>query len=161
MCRNDSLVQTWSHHTSYLEVVEVWMIFALRRLLHMELLLDRVQCSNVCSLVSISSSVNDSSLISALSQKKHVTKFLTYFKIFLPSWKVGQNSPFIRKCNYFLKRSYLKEIGIFCYTKGCKRNGLEESSHCEVLKNNKVPSLLMRFVVVLMNVKDRLIQNLL
>lgn len=72
-----------------------------------------------------------------------------------------QNSPFIGKCNYFLKTSYLKEIGIFCYIEGCKPNGLEESSHCEVLKNNKDPSLLMRFGVVLMEVKDRLIQNLL
>lgn len=127
----------------------------------MELPLDRARCNSFCSLVSISQSANDSSFISALSQKKHVTKFLTHFKIFLPSLKVGQNSPFIRQCNYFLKRSYLKGRGILCYIKGCKLSGLEKSSHCEVLKNNKDPSLFMRFGVVVMKVKGGLIQNLL
>lgn len=93
--------------------------------------------------------------------KETQTKFLTHLKIFLPSWEVGQNSLFIRKCNYFLKKSHLKERGLFCYIKGYELSGLEESSHCEVLENNKDPSLLMRFGVVLMKVKDRLIQNLL
>lgn len=70
-------VQAWSHHTLYVEVAQVWMIFAPWRIPHMELLLDKAQCNSICSLVSISWSVSDSSLISALSQKNCVTKLDT------------------------------------------------------------------------------------
>lgn len=50
---------------------------------------------------------------------------------------------------------------MYCYIKGHEQNGLEESSHCEVLRSNKDPSLTMTFEVVIIKVKDMFIQSLL